>query len=175
MSQHCVSLNIIDDQRRELAESFFLTVSGGRYITVPADPLEFVIIDNDSMFGFLDAYTYSNQRSSQEEVETIIVLNLIVQQDGMCCIPFACSYGILMKGTKLTNFSCVLFQTDVLVYFRGPFSRSVGEDSGEVMIELVVEGESDENVTVTVRSRDGTATGQGFSLCIYIFPVAKYM
>jgi len=52
------------------------------------------------------------------------------------------------------------FQTDVLVYFRGPFSRSVGEDSGVVMIELVVEGESDENVTVTVRSRDGSATGE---------------
>ena len=63
MSQHCVSLDIIDDQRHELAESFFLTVSGGNYITVPADLLEFVIIDNDGMFGFLDAYIYSKQRS----------------------------------------------------------------------------------------------------------------
>jgi len=83
--------------------------------------------------------------------------------------PFACSYGILMKRTKNDKFVLCSFCTDVLVYFRGPFSRSVGEDSGVVMIELVVEGESDENVTVTVRSRDGTATGQGFSLCIYIY------
>lgn len=78
----------------------------------------------------------------------------------MCCIPFACSYSILMKGTKNDKFVLCSFCTDVLVYFRGPFLRSFSEGSGEVTIELVMEGESDTAVTVTVRSREGSATGE---------------
>ena len=60
MSQHCTSINIIDDLLPEMDESFFLTVSGGNYITAPADAVELVIIDNDGTYNyvFLDLSVY---------------------------------------------------------------------------------------------------------------------